>query len=95
VDISADNAVRRRDVSEYVRDEPLTALAIAAATGFVLGGGINRRVGLAMLTTVGQIALRSVAASLIGSTMTRSHDHRAQGIAGHGNGRHDNSRTDF
>ena len=58
MDISAASAVLHRDMGEYVRGEPLTALAIATVAGFVLGGGVNRRIGLAMLTIVGRIALR-------------------------------------
>ena len=65
MDTSVDSVARHRDVSEFVRDEPLTALAIAAAAGFVFGGGVNRRLGLAILTTVGRIALQSAATSLI------------------------------
>lgn len=67
MDSSVKGATRHRDVSEYVKDEPLSALAMAIAAGFVLGGGVSRRVGLAMLTIVGQIALRSVATSMIGA----------------------------
>ena len=65
-----------RNVGEYVKDEPLTALAIASVAGFVLGGGVNRRIGLAMLTTVGRIVLRGVATSLIVGMVTGSHDNR-------------------
>jgi hypothetical protein len=95
MDISADSAARHRNVREYVSDEPLTALAIAAVAGFVLGGGVNQRIGLAMLTTVGRIALRSVATSLILGAVTSSGDNRGQDAAAHGSGRHDNGRTDF
>ena len=95
MDTSADSAARYRNVREYVRDEPLTALAIAAVAGFVLGGGVNQRIGLAMLTTVGRIALRSVATSLILGAVTGSRDNGGQDAAAHGSGRHDNGRTDF
>ena len=95
MDISANSAARHRNVGEYVRDEPLTALAIAAVAGFVLGGGVNRRIGLAMLTTVGRIVLRGVATSLIVGMVTGSHDNRRQDSARPGGGRHDNGRTDF
>jgi len=87
--------VRHRNVGEYVRDEPLTALAIASVAGFVLGGGVNRRIGLALLTTVGRIVLRGVATSLIVGMVTASHDSRGQDSTRHGSGRHDNGRTDF
>lgn len=95
MDISANNAPRHRDVGQYVRDEPLTALAIAAVAGFVLGGGVNRRLGLAMLTMAGRIAFRGVATSLIVGMVTGSHDNSGRASARHGGARHDNGRTDF
>ena len=76
VEISADTAAARRsrvrDVSEYVRDEPLAAVAIATAAGFVLGGGVNRRIGLAILTMAGRMAFRGAATSLILGMVTGS-----------------------
>ena len=33
---------RERDVGEYVREEPLTALAIAGGVGFIFGGGAQQ-----------------------------------------------------
>jgi hypothetical protein len=33
---------------------------VATAAGFILGGGVNSRIGLAMLTFVGQIAILGV-----------------------------------
>lgn len=93
--ISANSVVRHRNVGEYVRDEPLTALAIASVAGFVLGGGVNRRIGRAMLTTVGRIVLRGVATSLIVGMVTGSYDDRRQDSTRLGGGRHDNGRTDF
>jgi hypothetical protein len=101
VDISANSAARHRDVGEYVRDEPLTALAIATVAGFVLGGGVNRRIGLAMLTIVGRIALRGVATGLIVGMVTGGNDdgrqdsNRRHDSARPGGGKHDNGRTDF
>jgi hypothetical protein len=105
VDISTSAAPRRhrsRDVAEYVRDEPLTALAIATTAGFVLGGGVNlnRRIGLAMLTMVGRTVLRGVATSLILGMVTGSYDNAGQdgarqGSQRQGSQRHDNGRTDF
>lgn len=62
------------EVSEYVRREPFASLAIAAATGFVLGGGVNGRIGLAILTFVGRKALRGVATSLIVGIMAGGPD---------------------
>jgi hypothetical protein len=99
VDISTNSSAPRRhqsrDVGEYVRDEPLTALAIATAAGFVLGGGVNRRIGLAMLTMIGRTVLRGVATSLILEMVTGSNDNGRQDSARHGTQRHDNGRADF
>lgn len=87
MDISTHSAAprrhRSRDVSEYVRDEPLTALAIATAAGFVLGGGLNRRIGLAMLTMVGRTVLSGVTNSLILGMVTGSYDNARQDSARH------------
>jgi DUF883 C-terminal glycine zipper region len=82
-------------VGEYVRDEPLTTLAIATAAGFVLGGGVNRRIGLAMLAMVGRTVLRDVATSLILGMVTGSYDNATQDSARQGGQRHDNGRTEF
>jgi hypothetical protein len=87
-------------VSEYVRDEPLTAVAIAGVAGFVLGGGVNRRLGLAMLTMVSRIALRAVATSMFVGMITGDYDsgrYRGDGDerAKPSDGGHDNRRTDF
>jgi hypothetical protein len=99
VDISTNSSAPRRhqsrDVGEYVRDEPLTALAIATAAGFVLGGGVNRRIGFAMLTMVGRTVLRGVATNLILEMVTGTYDNGRQDGARHGTQRHDNGRTDF
>jgi hypothetical protein len=97
---SAPRRHRSRDVSEYVRDEPLTALAIATAAGFILGGGVNRRIGLAMLTMVGRTVFRGVATSLILGMVTGSYDNARpdstrQDSARQGGQRHDNGRTEF
>jgi hypothetical protein len=56
---------RERDIGEYIREEPLTSLVIAGGVGFILGGGANSRIGLALLTIVGRIALRGAASSFV------------------------------
>jgi hypothetical protein len=102
--ISADPDERRRrrewDIGEYISEEPLTALAIAGGVGFILGGGANSRIGLALLTIAGRIALRGAATSFIVDLVTGNHDNQRQDRAAtrggsHRNGNHDNSRTDF
>jgi hypothetical protein len=101
LDTSADRKVRRRDVAEYVKDEPLTALAIASVAGFILGGGITRRLGFAMLTTASQIALRVVATSMIVGIVTGAdgagnpHMSTSRGRGSSDGGRDDNARANF
>jgi hypothetical protein len=102
ISANADERLRRRgrDVGEFVREEPLTALAIAGAAGFILGGGANSRIGLALLTIVGRIALRGAVTSFIIGLVTGNSDNqspdrtKAHGES-HGNRTHDNRRTDF
>ena len=68
---------RDRDIGEYIRDEPLTALAIAGAAGFILGGGASSRLGLAALAMVGKIALRGAATNfLVGLFVPNSNQDR-------------------
>lgn len=101
ISADADERLRRRerDIGEFVREEPLTALAIAGAAGFILGGGANSRIGLALLTIVGRIALRGAATSFIVGLVTGNSDdqepERARAGESHGNEKHDNGRTDF
>jgi hypothetical protein len=97
----ADERMRRRerDIGEYVREEPLTALAIASGVGFIFGGGANSRIGLALLTLVGRIALRGAATSFIVGLVTGNHDDQKPDRPTRGgsyrNGNYDNRRTDF
>jgi len=91
---------RERDIGEYIRQEPLTALAIAGGVGFIIGGGANSRIGLALLTLVGRIALRGAATNFVVDLVTGNHDNqgpdRAKARGGsHRNGNHDNGRADF
>jgi hypothetical protein len=73
---------RRRDrdlgeeLGEYIRDEPLTALAIAGAAGFILGGGASSRLGLAALAMVGKIALRGAATNFLVGLFVPNPDRR-------------------
>ena len=102
--ISADPDERRRrrerDIGEHIREEPLTALAIAGGVGFILGGGANSRIGLALLSIVGRIALRGAASNFIVDLVTGNHNNQRPPRAkapgeSHRNGNHDNGRTDF
>ena len=91
---------RERDIGEYIREEPLTSLAVAGGVGFILGGGVNSRIGLALLTIVGRIALRGAATNFIVDLVTGNHDKQrrdygATGGEGRRNGNHDKRITDF
>ena len=86
---------RGRNLGEFVKNEPLIALALAVAAGFTLGGGINRRIGLALLSIVGRIAVRDVATSLIVGMATGTNDRGKQGERTSGGGIHDDRRTNF
>jgi hypothetical protein len=52
-------------VGEYVKETPVTALAIAAAAGFLTGGGLKNRLGLAILGIVGRVAIQSAASTFL------------------------------
>lgn len=58
------------DVVEYVRDAPLTSLAIAAAAGFLVGGGARNRVSLAVLGIVGRIVIQGAATAFVAALVT-------------------------
>jgi len=100
-DISdADETRRRRDrdIAEYVREEPLTSLAIAGGVGFIFGGGARSRIGLALLTIVGRIALRGAVTSFVVGLVTGNSQSSGRINArteSHRNGNHDNRRTDI
>jgi hypothetical protein len=86
---------RERDIGEYIREEPLTSLAIASGVGFIIGGGANSRLGLALLTIVGRIALRGAATNFIvdlvaGNHDSRRHDRATTRDGSYRNGNHDN-----
>ena len=102
ISADADERLRRRErkVGEFVREEPLTALAIAGAAGFIFGGGANSRLGLALLTVLGRIALRGAATSFIVGLVTGEGGNRdpERAKARGGNyhkGNHVDARTDF
>jgi hypothetical protein len=60
----------RDSVRERIKEAPLTSLAIAAAAGFIVGGGVRSRIGTAMLAIVGRMALQSAASSFIAAIAT-------------------------
>jgi hypothetical protein len=97
---SADSAARqhggrRDDVGEYVRESPLSSLAIAAAAGFLVGGGFKNRVGLAMLAIVGRIAIQSAASTFIEAIATGNHQNGRSNSGSSGSKGYDKPRRDF
>ena len=59
-----------RNLTSYVKDEPVKSLAIATAAGFVFGGGLNSRLGLAMITMGTRMALRGFCGYALAGAMT-------------------------
>jgi len=47
-----------RGIAEVIAERPIASLAIAAAAGFVIGGGARRAGGLTILALLAQIAMR-------------------------------------
>jgi ElaB/YqjD/DUF883 family membrane-anchored ribosome-binding protein len=58
-------------VEKWIRDRPLPSAAIAAAAGFIIGGGMASRPGVAMLALLGREAAKQAATNMI-SGMVRS-----------------------
>jgi hypothetical protein len=63
---------RSRDVREYIRHEPVTALAMAAGAGFIVRGEASARPGLALRAFIGQIAVREAATYFVIGTVADS-----------------------
>jgi hypothetical protein len=53
-------------ILSVIRDQPLKAAGIAAAAGFVVGGGLAGAAGLAVFGLVARTAVRSTVFDLIG-----------------------------
>jgi hypothetical protein len=83
---SADGSVaehqRSPDLAEYVRAEPLKSVTVAAAAGFILGGGLNSRVGLALLAFVGRIALRQMVTGSLVELVAGNHNNGRNAVNG-------------
>jgi hypothetical protein len=99
MDTSANSAAsqhsRREDVGEYVREAPLSSLAIAAAAGFLVGGGFKNRIGLAMLAIVGRMAIQGAASTFIEAIATGNHHNGRSNSASSGSKGYDKPRRDF
>jgi hypothetical protein len=53
-------------LSKSIRERPLTALAVGVAAGFVMGGGMRTRLGIAMLTFAAKTSAREAIVGFIG-----------------------------
>jgi hypothetical protein len=53
-------------LSKSIRERPLTALAIGVTAGFVMGGGMRTRLGIAMLTFAAKTSAREAIVGFIG-----------------------------
>jgi hypothetical protein len=83
-EILTDAAELSRDLTIYIKDEPVKSLAIATAAGFVFGGGLNSRLGMAMITIGTRMALRGVwGYALAGAVISRSHQPGRPGARRH------------
>jgi hypothetical protein len=51
-------AAKSGTFSEMIADQPVTSLAVAAAAGFIIGGGARRSGGWTILALLIQIAMR-------------------------------------
>jgi ElaB/YqjD/DUF883 family membrane-anchored ribosome-binding protein len=60
-------------IENTIRANPLPSLAIAAATGFVVGGGTATRAGLALLALFSRKVARETATNLITGMIRTSH----------------------
>jgi Na+-translocating ferredoxin:NAD+ oxidoreductase RnfD subunit len=58
-------------LTEIIREQPIAALAIAAAAGYVFGGGVRRSTILAMLV---QIAVRQGLSNMVSDALGNTHD---------------------
>jgi hypothetical protein len=59
---------------ESVRDDPLTALAIAATAGFLVGGGASSHTGRSMLALIARIVAPGAALNFVAGLVTGNHD---------------------
>ena len=54
-----------RQLEKTIRDKPLSAAALAATAGFIFGGGLATRPGLAMLMLFARMAAKETAVNLV------------------------------
>ena len=54
-----------RQLEKTIREKPLSAAALAATAGFIVGGGLATRPGLAMLFLFGRMAAKETAVNFV------------------------------
>ncbi len=54
-----------RQLEKTIREKPLSAAALAATIGFIVGGGLATRPGLAMLILFGRMAAKETAVNFV------------------------------
>jgi hypothetical protein len=58
-------------LTELIKEQPIAALAIAAAAGYLFGGGVRRST---IIAAVVQIAVREALGNLVAETLGAAHD---------------------
>ena len=71
---SARSSHADQTLTEMVQAQPVVSIAIAAAAGFVLGGGMRARNGVALLAFIGQMAMRDAMGSIVNGAWGNSND---------------------
>jgi ElaB/YqjD/DUF883 family membrane-anchored ribosome-binding protein len=61
-----------RQVESTIREKPVQAAAIAAAAGFLFGGGMGTRWGAAILTFAGRKAARDATGNLVSGMVQKA-----------------------
>jgi len=54
-----------RQLERTIREKPLSAAALAATVGFIVGGGLATRPGLAMLILFGRMAAKETSVNFV------------------------------
>jgi len=63
---SSDHGNPIAQLSKSIREQPLTALAVGVTAGFVMGGGMRTRLGIAMLTFAAKASAGEAIVGFIG-----------------------------
>ena len=75
-DLFADDS----ELTQAIKRQPMTAVAIAATAGFIWGGGAGGRFGRGILLYAGQIIVRDTIANALSSAIVENgHKHRSTG----------------